>query len=87
MLQCAHIITRGYKQIAFDLDNAMCLCRSHHVYFTHRPIEWESFVIYMIGEKKFASLRQKAVQYHKKIDHKSIIKNLENEQKKEKEVE
>ena len=88
MLQCAHILTRGYKQTAFDLDNAMCLCRSHHVYFTHRPIEWEAFVIYMIGEKKVANLREKAVQYHKKIDHQAIIKRLENEQtKKEKETE
>ncbi len=82
MLQCAHIWTRGYKQIAFNLDNALCLCKGHHRYFTDRPIEWESFVIYMIGEKKFASLREKAVQYYKKIDYEFIIEGLKNEQEK-----
>ena len=80
LLQCAHIFTRGYKQIAFDEDNALCICRSHHIYFTHRPIEWESFYTYMIGENKVANLRERAVQYHKKLDYKVIIERLKNGQ-------
>ncbi len=78
MLQCAHILTRGYKQTAFDEDNAFCLCKSDHMFFTNRPIEWHDFVIYMIGEEKFASLREKAVQYHKKIDYEAIVERLKN---------
>ena len=87
MLQCAHILTRGYKQIACNLDNTLCLCKGHHMYFTDRPIEWHDFVIYMIGEEKFANLRMLAVQYHKKIDYETIIEGLKNEQEKQKKTE
>ena len=80
MLQCAHILTRGYKQIAFDEDNALCLCKDHHEYFTPRPKEWRKFITYMMGKEKFASLREKAVQYHKKIDYKSLVERLKNGQ-------
>lgn len=43
-LQCAHIITRSYKAIRCHLDNAVALCRSCHVSFTHRPLEWQEWV-------------------------------------------
>lgn len=39
-LQCAHILSRRYHAIRWDEQNALCLCRDHHVYFTHRPFEW-----------------------------------------------
>jgi 5-methylcytosine-specific restriction endonuclease McrA len=43
-LQCAHIISRSYKSIRTLEDNAVALCRSCHVKFTHRPLEWEAWV-------------------------------------------
>lgn len=43
-LQCAHIISRSYKAIRTHRMNAVALCRSCHVRFTHRPLEWEDFV-------------------------------------------
>jgi len=43
-LQCAHIITRSYKAIRVVEDNAVALCRSCHVKFTHRPLEWREWV-------------------------------------------
>ena len=39
--QCAHLVSRSYKSIRTELQNAVCLCRSCHMYFTHHPLEWE----------------------------------------------
>lgn len=42
--QCAHLITRSYKSIRCDFDNAVTLCQAHHTYYTHHPLEWEDWV-------------------------------------------
>lgn len=44
LLQCAHIISRSYKSIRTVPENAVTLCQSHHVYYTHRPLEWQEWV-------------------------------------------
>lgn len=44
VLQCAHIIPRRYETIRVHPDNAIALCAGHHVYYTHRPLEWEAWV-------------------------------------------
>lgn len=41
VLQCCHIISRRYRAIRWDEDNALCGCQAHHTYYTHRPLEWE----------------------------------------------
>jgi hypothetical protein len=43
-LQCAHIISRSYRSTRWDEENAMGLCAGRHVYYTHRPCEFEDFV-------------------------------------------
>jgi len=43
-LQCAHIVSRSYSATRLDPDNAVTLCRSCHMYFTNRPLEWKSFI-------------------------------------------
>jgi len=43
-IQCAHIISRSYKTIRTNPDNAVALCAKHHVYFTHHPLEWKQWV-------------------------------------------
>jgi len=43
-LQCAHIISRSYKSIRTNEHNAIALCQGHHVFYTHRPLEWRQFV-------------------------------------------
>jgi 5-methylcytosine-specific restriction endonuclease McrA len=43
-LQCAHLISRSYKSIRTDFHNAVALCRSCHLRFTHRPLEWREWV-------------------------------------------
>ena len=74
-LQCAHIISRGYKQIRHNLFNAIALCRGCHLYFTHHPIEFKQFI-----EKKnvglWEMLEEMAINYHQKIDYEEIIKSL-----------
>lgn len=40
-LQCCHIKSRRYRAIRWSEDNALAGCAAHHVYFTHRPEEWE----------------------------------------------
>jgi len=42
-LQCAHIFSRRYRALRWREENARCLCAGHHLYFTHRPAEWEQF--------------------------------------------
>lgn len=40
MLQCAHVIGRANYRLRWVPDNAFCLCRAHHVHYTHHPLDW-----------------------------------------------
>lgn len=43
-LQCAHILSRRYATTRCHQLNAIALCASHHIYWTHRPLEWEDWI-------------------------------------------
>jgi hypothetical protein len=43
-LQCAHGFSRRYRAVRFLEANAFSLCRGCHVYFTHRPLEWDDWL-------------------------------------------
>ena len=43
LLQCAHVVSRRYRSVRWDGDNAVALCAAHHVWFTHHPLEWEDW--------------------------------------------
>ncbi len=60
-LSWAHILSRVYHRIRYLKENCFCLCMGHHVYFGHRPIEWEWFVLGKIGDRLFAALKHAAV--------------------------
>lgn len=60
-LQCAHIVSRGYKSVRWDEDNAVPLCRADHVLFTHRPIEWEAQVGAWFGPQRLIDLKRRAL--------------------------
>lgn len=62
-LQCAHIVSRDYKAVRCSPDNAVCLCRSCHVYFTHRKIEWDVWVETMIGREAYDGIKSRALTY------------------------
>jgi len=74
-LQCAHIISRRYKQVRWNLNNAMCLCRGCHLYFTHHPLEWENFVVKVVGLKTYVSIKKTALKYGK-IDYEEVLERL-----------
>ena len=75
-LQCAHVISRSYHQVRHDKKNAVALCRACHVYFTHHPLEWYDWANEELGRGKYSDLKEKAQQYHNKIDYKGIIEFL-----------
>lgn len=64
-LQCAHIFSRRYLDTRWDEDNALCLCAACHMFFTHRPIEWEDFVSEEIGWDAYLRLRARAIKVTK----------------------
>lgn len=73
-VQWAHIISRTYKRIKFDLDNCICLCKKCHKYFTNRPVEWELWITEKIGIEKYQELQKRAIDYvnKKRIDYVQI---------------
>jgi hypothetical protein len=40
-LQCCHVMSRRYRAIRWNEDNAVCMCAAHHYYYTNKPLEWE----------------------------------------------
>lgn len=72
-LQCAHIISRRYHQVRWNLDNALCLCAGCHMYFTYHPLEWEDYIDGLGID--YAKLKKQALAYGK-IDHKAIYEQL-----------
>lgn len=45
-LQCAHVVSRRYRAVRWRVANARCLCRDHHFFYTHHPIEWERLIAF-----------------------------------------
>ena len=43
-LQCAHVFSRAHLSVRYDPANAVALCRSCHMYYENRPLEWKAFV-------------------------------------------
>lgn len=72
--QCAHILSRSYLAIRYSTSNAVVLCASHHVYFTHRPLEWEAWVDYRWPRLRTA-LRERALTYEKP-DYAALVPSL-----------
>uniref|UniRef100_A0A6M3J0R8 Putative homing endonuclease n=1 Tax=viral metagenome TaxID=1070528 RepID=A0A6M3J0R8_9ZZZZ len=74
-LQCAHIVSRRYLQTRYDFNNAICLCRGCHKYFTEHPLEWEIWIEKTFGKRYYKRLRDKALKYAK-IDYEEIVYKL-----------
>ena len=64
-MQGAHIVSRAYRATRWDLDNGLCLCREHHIFFTFHPVEFEEFLVGYIGEEYLARLKQRAKNYRR----------------------
>lgn len=75
-LQCAHILSRRYLGVRYSLDNAVCLCARHHMYFTYRPLEWEILITQRMGAEAFASLKHRALSFVGPLDRVAIAREL-----------
>lgn len=75
-LETAHIISRRYSVTRTKLDNAFCMCSSHHMRFTEWPVEFSEFVTETIGAEKYQELSDTA-QNGYKIDWIAELERLE----------
>lgn len=56
-IQCAHGFSRRYLPTRTDFRNAFPLCRRCHVFYTHRPLEWDNWLRNRWGDEEYAELR------------------------------
>jgi hypothetical protein len=58
---CSHIITRRYTTggLRWNPDNANCLCRSCHKWFTDHPAEFGRWLISYLGEGHLDLLQER----------------------------
>lgn len=72
-LQCAHGISRRYRNIRWAEDNAFCLCASCHVFYTHRPLEWEDWM--RAHDVDYDGLKRRALSIDK-VDVAAVLAHL-----------
>jgi 5-methylcytosine-specific restriction endonuclease McrA len=58
-LQTAHIFSRRYLSVRWDLDNVLCLCASCHFWSHSNPILFTEFVRKKLGEDTYELLKEK----------------------------
>jgi hypothetical protein len=59
--QVAHLVSRVYKNVRWDEDNAVELCCGAHRAYTSLPIEWERFCINHLGQERYDALKRRAL--------------------------
>jgi 5-methylcytosine-specific restriction endonuclease McrA len=52
-LQCAHLVSRRYRAVRWNPDNAVALCFRCHKGFTEHPIEWRAWVDDNLAEEPY----------------------------------
>lgn len=60
-LQCAHGFSRRYRNVRWDPRNAFCMCQGCHLFFTHRPLEWDEWLLGRWGADLYAEIRSLAL--------------------------
>ena len=58
-MDCAHIWGRRCKSVRWSLDNAVCLCRGCHQYYTENPLAFSTWLSTAIGETAMDILNEK----------------------------
>ena len=74
-LQGAHGISRRYRATRWLPINGFCLCRKCHVYFTHRPLEWDDVLEIQWGALARDELRRMALE-GTKPDLEAVVEGL-----------
>ena len=59
-IQCAHIVSRRYRNTRWEEANAIPLCAADHKFFTEHPLEWDDWVEALIGVEAYEELKRKA---------------------------
>lgn len=67
-LDCAHIVGRRNRQTRWDDQNAICLCRNCHQYFTDHPHDWYEWTIANLGADRILAVRERAKSTDKVTD-------------------
>lgn len=62
-IQAAHGFSRSYRAVRWDDRNCFPLCRSHHVYWTHRPLEWDQWLRAVWGDEQYDAIRWQALSH------------------------
>lgn len=60
-LQCAHIYSRDYKSVRWDLKNLVCLCAKCHFWAHKNPILFTEFIKVYLGEIEYETLKIRAL--------------------------
>ena len=74
-LQCAHIVSRRYLQVRWDVNNSICLCRACHHWAHMHPVEWEAWLERTFGKRYIKRLKDKALKYNK-VDYETLVYKL-----------
>jgi hypothetical protein len=60
-LQASHIFSRSHHGTRWDLDNGLCLCSAHHLFWGHKePYEFIKFCEELKGKEELERLHIKA---------------------------
>jgi 5-methylcytosine-specific restriction endonuclease McrA len=68
-LQCAHLVSRRYRAVRWDPDNAVALCFRCHKGFTEHPVEWRAWVDDNLAEAPFDVYAARLVRLEDKALH------------------
>lgn len=73
--QCAHGFSRSYKAVRWNRRNAWCFCAGCHIYYTHKPIEFDLWMLDRLGVELYTELRTLALT-HRTPDLAVILSEL-----------
>jgi len=59
-LEAAHIFSRRYRAVRWDLLNGVLLCHKHHFYAHANPVLFAEFVKSYLGEYNYEKLKKSA---------------------------
>lgn len=74
-LQAAHGISRRYRATRWLPINGFALCRKHHVFWTHRPLEWTEWLRAAWGDLGLMELHYLALK-NEKQDMPAVLAKL-----------
>jgi hypothetical protein len=75
-LQCAHVVHRRYEPVRWSQENALCLCSKCHYWGHAFPLDWEDFVVGVMGPDGFDALKRDA-QSGRETDFYALLAELE----------